>query len=241
MISQTGGLFVGLEDYETQSQVHSPIQDDEEFISMMEMGSANNTNSGRSRSSPPMHLSEPLCSRTTNPSVDSEVPTKIRKTVTPPREQIRAGMKRKRKTPKAQGKNKTKFRVNGSETLTFNARGQAVAPNNKMAEFGCFIGQLVVECSDFPLNAKNWVEICTKGKADEAWLIVEEVAEVNVTNRQPLKLHQTTGAKTFAQVRYEWVLENPGKVFESVTFFDLVHSSTKKDLSNPYLLDILTS
>ncbi|KAL6124132.1 hypothetical protein ACLB2K_076647 [Fragaria x ananassa] len=36
----------------------------------------------------------------------------------------------------------------------------------------------------------------------------EEVAETNATNRQALKLHQTTGTRTYAQMRYEWVMKH---------------------------------
>ncbi|XP_040365662.1 uncharacterized protein LOC121050229 isoform X3 [Rosa chinensis] len=217
--------------------------------------------------------------------------------------------KRKQKTRKTRGKNKPKFALEGREKLQFNAIGQPVGPSQKVAEFGRFIGQLASECSNFPLNAENWAEICKAGKVDEAWQTVQdaldwsdpetlklvadikdvvvdklherwrsfkykmkkkwykpfmgmerrficgnkhvhvgqwralvstwdetknqEVAETNVTNRQQLKLHQTTGTKTYAQMRYQWECEHPGEVLDRVTFFGIVYGSRQKDPSKP--------
>ncbi|PRQ49939.1 putative transposase, Ptta/En/Spm, plant [Rosa chinensis] len=275
---------------------------------MMNIPTANNTNIGRLESSPPINMNETLSSsdnpnvgnevptepgvnddesgaqsRPLNiPSVGNEVPTELGVNIDESGAQSRLSKKRKRKTRKTRGKNKPKFGLQGREKLQFNAIGQPVAPDDKVAQLGRFIGQLAAECSNFPLNAKNWAELCRNGKVEEAWLTIQdaldwsdpetlalasdikdvivdklherwksfkykmkkkwytpfkgmerrficgnkhihagqwralvsrwdetknqEVAETNITNRQQLKLHQTTGTKTYAQMRYQWVM-----------------------------------
>ncbi|XP_040371278.1 uncharacterized protein LOC121051857 isoform X2 [Rosa chinensis] len=274
-------------------------------MSMMNIHAARNT---RLESSPPVNVNDTVRSSTI-PTVGNEVSIEPAISVNDSGANDRPSKKRKQKTRKTRGKNKPKFALEGPEKLQFNAIGQPVGPSKKVAEFGRFIGQLASECSNFPLNAENWAEICKAGKVDEAWQTVQdaldwsdpetlnlvadiknvvvdklherwrsfkykmkkkwykpfmgmerrficgnkhvhvgqwralvstwdetknqEVAETNVTNRQQLKLHQTTGTKTYAQMRYQWECEHPGEVLDRVTFFGIVYGSRQKDPSKP--------
>lgn len=57
----------------------------------------------------------------------------------------------------------------------------------------------------------------------------EEKTTIGKKNRTQLKVAANTGTKIFAQVRYEWELENPGKVLDRCTFWRIVHIKPKRD------------
>lgn len=176
MIPHTERLFEELsDDYEIQShsersQLQRGLADDEEFLRMMEGPTANGGDSRRLRPSTPTN-SETLNSSTC-PNVGSEVALDLEVNVIDAGCQSMPSKKRKRKTRKSRGKNKPVFGIKGAETLQFNEIGQAVAPRGKVAQLGRFLGQLVRECTNFPLNAKNWGEICKSGNVEAAWVTV---------------------------------------------------------------------
>lgn len=172
MISQIGSLIVNLsQDYETQTPLVIGLPDDEEFMNMMNIPAANNTNKEMPETSPPSNINETINSSVI-PNAANEVPMELAVTVEERSVQTRPSKKRKQKTRKTRGKNQPRFALQGPEKLQFNAIGQPVGPDKKVSEFARFIGQLAAECTNFPLNAKSWREICKTDKVEEAWVTV---------------------------------------------------------------------
>lgn len=169
MVSQSSTLFVNLsQDSETQNLSIRGLPDDEGFMRLMNIPAGNKTNDPRPQSSPPSNFSETLSSSIISNVIDEIVNEPV-VTINNSDVQARPSKKRKRKI---RGKNRPRFALQHPEKLQFNAIGQPVAPAEKVAQFGRFIGQLVRECSNFPLNAKNWAAICKTDKVKEAWITV---------------------------------------------------------------------
>lgn len=172
MIPQIGSLIVNLsQDYETQTPLVIGLPDDDEFMNMMNIPAANNTNKERPETSPPSNINETINSSVI-PNTANEVPMELAVIVEERSVQTRPSKKRKQKTRKTRGKNRPRFALQGPEKLMFNAIGQPVGPDKKVSEFARFIGQLAAECTNFPLNAKSWREICKTNKVEEAWVTV---------------------------------------------------------------------
>lgn len=102
----------------------------------------------------------------------------------PPVTNAATGRKRKRKRnsgpnekrKRNRGRNRAKFAQQHPEKLQFNALGQPIAPAKKVAQFSRFIGQIAADCSNFPIDAKNWDAICKGDKLEDAWVTVKVIS-----------------------------------------------------------------